>query len=180
MKRLSAPDLLVFVAFLALVLDSRRFRALARSTGQDRRRSVSGRGIPAGASPEQVGLPLRQIQMRIHVDWQDGGIGWQGPEVLPVNEPEDAPVGENTTAPGAEPNRSMPVLWTPFPALPQAGATGCWPHPETPVLSSPESWFVAFDGGPPSLGRDGPAPPDTPAEPAQRPRPTGARQIRVS
>ena len=45
--------------------------------------------------------------MRIHVDWEDGGIGWDGPEILP----DDGPPIE------AEPNRLLPVLWEPFPAF---------------------------------------------------------------
>ncbi|MGH9008321.1 MAG: hypothetical protein ACRDYF_00565, partial [Acidimicrobiia bacterium] len=84
MRSLGAAHLIMLLVFVVLVLDSRRLHALARSTGRARRDSQSG--IPAGANPDQVGLPLRQIQMRIHVDWQDGGIGWEGPEVLPADE----------------------------------------------------------------------------------------------
>jgi hypothetical protein len=125
-----AADLVAFLAFVALLLDSRRLHALARSAGRGRRRAIRGGGIPAGANPDQVGLPLRQIQMRIHVDWQDGGIGWEGPEILEVNEPEDAPVEADPTANvGRSP--LLPVLWKPFPALPAAGLSGDWPQPES-------------------------------------------------
>ena len=48
-----------------------RLRAWVRSIGGARRKS--GTGIPAGANPDQVGLTLRHIQMRIPVDRQDGG-----------------------------------------------------------------------------------------------------------
>jgi hypothetical protein len=59
------------LVFVALVLDSRRLRDLVRSKGWPRRDARPG--IPAGANPDQVGLTLRQIQMRIPVDRQDGG-----------------------------------------------------------------------------------------------------------
>src|SRR5438874_4081864 len=67
MQRLGTPDLLVLFMFVALVLDSRRFHAFLRSADRGRRRSTTGGGIPAGADPTRVGLPLRQIQMRNHV-----------------------------------------------------------------------------------------------------------------
>lgn len=120
MQRFGGADLFVLLAFVALLLDSRRLHALTRSTGRSRRRSISERRIPAGADPEQVGLPLRQIQMRHHVDWQDGGIGWEGPEVLEPDEPADAPVAAET-APGVGPSPYLPVVWKPFPALLAAG-----------------------------------------------------------
>jgi hypothetical protein len=146
MRSLGAAHLLVLVGFVVLVLDSRRLHALARSNGRGRRDSISGHGLPAGANPDQVGLPLRQIQMRIHVDWQDGGIGWEGPEILPVDEPDGAPVDTDTT-PDDEPNPARPVLWKPFPALPAAGAAGDWPQAERPARSDPGSWA----DGPPAL-----------------------------
>lgn len=110
MQSLGAAHLLVIVVLVVLALDSRRLHALARSGGRSRRETDSGRGIPPGANPDRVGLPLVQIQMRHHVDWQDGGIGWEGPEILPSDEPE-------TTSPEPEPNPALPVLWKPFPAL---------------------------------------------------------------
>ena len=91
MQSLGAAHLLVIVVLVVLALDSRRLRALARSGGRSRREPDSGRGIPPGANPDRVGLPLVQIQMRHHVDWQDGGIGWEGPEILPSDGP--APAG---------------------------------------------------------------------------------------
>ena len=59
-------------------------------------------------NPDQVGLPLRQIQLRHHVDWRDGRMGWAGPEILPVDAPDDAPVSDTT--PQAEPSPALPVL----------------------------------------------------------------------
>ena len=129
MQSLGAVPLVMLVALVVLALDSRRLHALARSTGRARRETPGG--IPAGANPDQVGLPLRQIQMRIHVDWQDGGIGWDGPEILPADEFDDAPGGEFDDAteldgptPDAQTGQTMPVLWNPFPALPAAGQSG--------------------------------------------------------
>ena len=132
MRSLGTADLLVLLVFVVLVFDSRRFHALARSAGRGRRDCIRGHELPAGANAEQVGLSLRQIQMRRHVDWQDGGIGWDGPEILPVDEPDDGPVEEFDGAPvdaatsEVERNRVLPVLWKPFPALPAAGAAGVW------------------------------------------------------
>lgn len=63
--------MLVVLAFVVLVLDLRRLRALVRSKGGARRDVRAG--IPAGTHPDQVGLPLRQIQMRIPLDRQDDG-----------------------------------------------------------------------------------------------------------
>jgi hypothetical protein len=118
MRSLGIANLLVLAAIVALVLDSRRFNALARSTGRGRRLFTSGRGIPAGANPDQVGITLRQIQMRTNRDWQDGGYGWDGPEVLPAEESETTPVGAGANArPQAEEGRFLPVLWRPFPGL---------------------------------------------------------------
>jgi hypothetical protein len=125
MRSLDVTHLLMLVAFVALVLDSRRLNPLARLNGRGRRVFTSGHGIPAGANPEQVGLPLRQIQMRVHVDWQDGGIGWEGPEILPLDEPDVVLVEDDPTPP-PEHTPALPVLWKPFPALPAAGATGDW------------------------------------------------------
>lgn len=121
MRSFGAVHLLVLVVLVVLALDSRRLHALARTTGRGRRDSIGAPTIPAGANPDQVGLPLRQIQMRHHVDWQDGGLGWEGPEILPVEEPDVAPVDEDT-GPEVGPNRALPVLWQPFPALPAASA----------------------------------------------------------
>ena len=115
MRSLGSTHLLMLAAFVVLVLDSRRFHALARLTGRSRRDPRrAARGIPAGAHPDQVGLPLRQIQMRTNVDWQDGGIGWDGPEILPAEEPADDPADAPEEP---EPNRFLPILWKPFPAL---------------------------------------------------------------
>ena len=128
MQSLGTADLLMLLVFVVLVLDSRRLHALARSAGRGRR-GTSGHGIPAGANPDQVGLPLRQIQMRNHVDWQDGGLGWDGPEILPVDEADEAPaVDEADDADIMEPKPSpaLPVLWKPFPALPPAVAAENW------------------------------------------------------
>jgi hypothetical protein len=119
MRSLGVTHLFMLAAFVVLVFDSRRLNALTRLTGRERRLFTRGRGIPAGANPDQVGLPLRQIQMRTNVDWQDGGIGWEGPEIPPVVEPD----------PPAEEPRALPVLWKPFPALPAAGSTGDWLAP---------------------------------------------------
>jgi hypothetical protein len=129
MRSFGAVHLLVLVVLVVLALDSRRLHALARTTDRGRRDSVSGPGIPAGANPDQVGLPLRQIQMRTHVDWQDGGLGWAGPEILPVEEPDEPVAGSDVPEAGVPeygPNPILPVLWKPFPALPAAGETGEW------------------------------------------------------
>ena len=67
----SLGAMFILLVFVVLVLDSRRVRALVRSKGASRRAAQPG--IPAGANPDQVGLPLRQIQMRIPVDRQDDG-----------------------------------------------------------------------------------------------------------
>jgi hypothetical protein len=107
MPSLGGTHLLVLLLVVVLLLDSRRLRALVGATVGHRRDAVSGPGIPAGAYGDKVGLPLRQVQMRIHVDWEDGGIGWDGPEILP----DDGPPIE------AEPNPLLPVLWEPFPAF---------------------------------------------------------------
>jgi hypothetical protein len=93
MRSFGVTHFLVLALFVVLVLDSRRLNALARLTGRGRRGFTRGWGISAGANPDQVGLPLRQIQMRAHRDWQDGGIGRKGPEILPVDESDGADVG---------------------------------------------------------------------------------------
>ena len=116
MRSLGVIDLLVFAMFVALVLDSRRLNELARSTGRGRRLFTSERGIPAGANPDQVGITLRQVQMRTNRDWEDGGFGWEGPEILPVEE-SDAIRVDAPTEPPADPDRFLRVLWRPFPAL---------------------------------------------------------------
>ncbi len=106
--------LLVLALFVVLVLDSRRLRAVVGSAGRDQRAAAGGGpGIPSGVDGDRVGLPLAQIQMRIHIDWEDGGIGWDGPEILPADEPP----AEAEVAPAEEPNRALPVLWQPFPAF---------------------------------------------------------------
>ena len=66
----SLGAVLLLLTFVVLVLDSRRLRSLVRSKGGPRREPQAG--IPAG-DPDRVGLTLRQIQMRIPVDRQDGG-----------------------------------------------------------------------------------------------------------
>jgi hypothetical protein len=106
MQSLGAAHLLVIVVLVVLALDSRRLHALARSGGRSRRETDSGRGLPPGADPDRVGLPLVQIQMRHHVDWQDGGSGWEGPEILPADDPDPVPSQ-------LEPNPALPVLWSP-------------------------------------------------------------------
>jgi len=138
MPSLGAAHVLVVLVFFGLVLDSRRLRSLAgRSTGR-RRRHRHGRGpsgIPAG-NLDRVGLPLRLVQMRINVDWQDGGAGWDGPEVLPGDDADGGPgdetgnalfsedddpflAGEPVAEPAGltEPRSYLPVIWKPFPAL---------------------------------------------------------------
>lgn len=114
MPSLSGTHLLVLVVLVVLVFDSRRLRGLARSI----RGSQPERGMPPGANPNQVGITLRQIQMRKHVDWQDGGIGWDGPEVLPIDE-ADGTAPPSTADTDLFP--ALPVLWEPFRALPSAG-----------------------------------------------------------
>jgi hypothetical protein len=131
MQSPGVADLVLFVVFVVLVLDSRRLRTLARSKARGGRPSTSGHGIPPGANPDQVGLPLRQIQMRHHVDWQDGGLAWDGPEILPADQAAD------TEAPSdPEPSRRLPVIWKPFPALPAAGMTANCPRQATPALTA--------------------------------------------
>ena len=66
----SLGAVLLLLTFVVLVLDSRRRRSRVRSKGGPRREPQAG--IPAG-DPDRVGLTLRQIQMRIPVDRQDGG-----------------------------------------------------------------------------------------------------------
>ena len=117
MPSLGGAHLLVLVVVVVLVFDSRRLHGLARTV----RGSDLDQGIPPGGNPDRVGLTLRQIQMRQHVDWQDGGIGWDGPEVLPVEEEDeevDDPPAPITSEPRASP--ALPVLWQPFRALPAA------------------------------------------------------------
>lgn len=148
MRSLGAADLLVVLVFVALLLDSRRLHALARSMGRAGRDSVREHTIPAGANADHAGLSLRHIQMRVHVDWQDGGIGWEGPEILPVDEADDTPVDDpaghpaDAGPPETEPS-ALPVLWKPFPALPPAGATGGWPLAETPAFTHAAAWSGA-------------------------------------
>ena len=91
MQTFGAAELLVVLVFAVLLLDSRRLRALARSNRRSGRLSTPGQAIPPGANPDRAGLTLRDIQMRRHVDWQDGGVGWEGPEILPADESDDAP-----------------------------------------------------------------------------------------
>jgi len=165
MRSLGAPHLLMLLVLVLLALDSRRLHTLARSsTGRGRRDPGRDQGIPAGANPDQVGLPLRQIQMRHHVDWQDGGAGWEGPEILPGDGTDalsdsiecdgsgggpaaaalDGPAGDRDQAPEAAQHPALeaaarpalPVLWQPFPALPAAGASGDWPPDEAPALAA--------------------------------------------
>lgn len=135
MPSFGAAELLVLLMFVVLVLDSRRLHTLARAGGRSREVTA---GIPAGAEPDRVGLTLRHIQMRHHIDWQDGGIGWDGPEILPADEPDDELVDEVVDAePEAGPGR-LPVLWKPFAALPAAGATGRWLQPPSTTSSPTE------------------------------------------
>jgi hypothetical protein len=92
MQSLGAVPLVMLLVLVVLALDSRRLHALARSKVRARREMKGS--IPAGSNPDRVGLTLRQIQMRTHVDWEDGGGGWDGPEVLPADESDKAPAGE--------------------------------------------------------------------------------------
>ncbi|HYH52179.1 MAG TPA: hypothetical protein VEG38_21765 [Acidimicrobiia bacterium] len=133
MPSFGAADLLVLLVFVVLVLDSRRLHALARSSGRGRPDLTVG--IPAGAHPDRAGLTLRHIQMRHHVDWEDGGIGWDGPEILPFDEREEC---EAFAEPEASPDL-LPVLWKPFPALLPAGATGAWIQPSSTTSSPTET-----------------------------------------
>jgi hypothetical protein len=149
MHSLGAGHLLVLVVFVALVLYSRRLHALGRPAGRRRRDSVSGQGIPPGANPDRVGLPLGQIQMRHHVDWLDGGMRREGPEILPVDEPDVAPFAgsdcaavDNDSCPEPQPSAAWPLPREPFPALAAAGAAEDRPQAETPVLGKLESWVL--------------------------------------
>jgi hypothetical protein len=117
MGSLGATHLVVIVVLVALAVDSRRLHDLARATRRTRRGGGWERGIPPGANPDQVGITLRQIQMRIHVDWQDGGIGWDGPEILPGDDADDDPVEDAEPVDPPAPAGAL-VLWQPFRALP--------------------------------------------------------------
>jgi hypothetical protein len=75
MRSFGVTQFLVLALFVVLALDSRRLNALSRLTGRGRRGFTSGRGIPPGANPDQVGLTLRQIQMRAHRDRPDSVEG---------------------------------------------------------------------------------------------------------
>lgn len=133
MHSFGVAEVLVLLVFVLLILDSRRLHALAH--GRSRREQPDG--IPAGGNPDQVGLILRDIQMRRHVDWEDGAPGWEGlPEVLPVEEEDDLMVEEpdglfadeaEDEPAGAEPNRALPVLWKPFAALLPSTLSDCQP-----------------------------------------------------
>jgi len=112
MHSFGGTHLLVLALVVVLVLDSRRLRAVVGSAARHRR-AAGGGGIPAGVNGDRVGLPLGQVQMRIHVDWEDGGIGWDGPEILPADDPPAA----TGTRPPADRNRLLPVLWKPYPAF---------------------------------------------------------------
>ena len=92
MRSLGAIPLVMLLVLVLLALDRRRLHTLARSTGRTRRETQGA--IPPGSNPDRVGLTLRQIQMRNHVDREDGGVGWDGPEVLPADEFDKAPAGE--------------------------------------------------------------------------------------
>lgn len=110
MRSLGAADFLVLAMFVLLVLDSRRLRALARSTtGRTGREFVTEPGMPAGSDPDLVGITLRQIQLRRYVDSEDGGVGWDedGPEILPAAEADEAAeaVEADEEDPGAEDDR---------------------------------------------------------------------------
>lgn len=97
MQTFGAADLLVLLVFVVLVLDSRRLRALARAKRRGRRSFTTGPGIPPGANPDRAGLTLRDIQMRRHVDWEDGGLDREGPEILPAEEPDELPRQASST-----------------------------------------------------------------------------------
>src|SRR5689334_8777552 len=92
MPSLGAAHLLVGIVIVGLTLDSRRFRALARLTGRNRS-DHRAPALPDG-NLDRVGLPLRLVQMRINVDWQDGAAGWTGPEVLPDEDVADEPAAD--------------------------------------------------------------------------------------
>jgi hypothetical protein len=89
MRSLGVTDLLVLVMFVVLVLDSRRLRSLARAPGRSGRDVTMEAGMPAGSDPDLVGITLRQIQLRRYVDSEDGGVGWDGPEILPLDEDDE-------------------------------------------------------------------------------------------
>ena len=127
MPSLGAAHLLVGIVIVGLTLDSRRFRALARLTGRHRS-DQRAPALPDG-NLDRVGLPLRLVQMRINVDWQDGAAGWTGPEVLPDEDAADEPAADRGISlfRGDEPwsGSLLPVLWKPFPALlPPSGEEG--------------------------------------------------------
>ncbi len=129
MHSFGGTHLLVLALVVVLVFDSRRLRTVVGSASPHRRGAAGGAGIPAGVNGDKVGLPLRQVQMRIHVDWEDGGIGWDGPEILPADDVPaddvpaddvpavDLPADDPVTPPVAEPSRLLPVLWKPYPAF---------------------------------------------------------------
>ena len=73
MRGFAVTQLLVLILVAGVVIDLRRFKAMSRrSTPRRPRGFTSGWGIPAGANPDQVGLTLRQIQMRTHSRRHDG------------------------------------------------------------------------------------------------------------
>ena|GEM_PF-4566607 len=96
MHTFGGTHLLELALVVVLVLDSRRLRAVVGSAARHRRDATGRADIPAGVNGDKVGLPLGQVQMRIHVDWEDGGIGWDGPEILPADDPPagDPPAGD--------------------------------------------------------------------------------------
>jgi hypothetical protein len=109
MQTFGAADLLILLVFVVLVLDSRRLHALARSKRRGRP-STTGPGFPPGANPDRAGLTLRDIQMRRHVDWEDGGLGREGPEILPAEESEDRPRQASSTT--SSPTATRPPATT--------------------------------------------------------------------
>ena len=151
MHSFGVTEVLVLLVFVLLILDSRRLHALA--TGRSRREQPDG--IPAGGNPDQVGLILRDIQMRRHVDWEDGALGWEGlPEILPVEEHDDLLLVEESDdlfaddsddEPVSEPNRALPVLWKPFPAILPAAVGNCQPASTTssPTATRPPATTAA-------------------------------------
>ena len=147
MPSLGAAHLFLGLVIVGLVYDSRRLRALARLTGRTRH-DPGGPALPDG-NLDRVGLPLRLVQMRINVDWADGGAAWEGPEVLPDEGLEDEPaprsdlslfgeddvpsIAEHAAGPGV--GSLLPVLWKPFPALlPGSGADEHPPDTPTSLL----------------------------------------------
>ena len=64
MFSVGVPEFLGLVVLSLLIFGSRRFPKAPRSAGETRRAFPATTRIPAGDNPDQIGLPLRQIQLR--------------------------------------------------------------------------------------------------------------------